>query len=214
MVELGPGASNPCEEFIDINAAAQQMIIQILAENIQISRVGRPTITFVNEILRRNPAAMSAYEACRGAACAKPTADERRRAVARCSAEIIGRFMPPDLLPALLPTRIYFDFGANTLRSDSLETLDLVALFLMAHPDISVELEGHADPVGTAATNLTLGQQRAETVAQELLRKGVDPRQIRSVTSRGEQGQLSTGPATHWKDRRVEIIPSTVPPGP
>ncbi len=214
MIEQGPGASNPCEEFVDINAAAQQMIIQILVENIKVSRVGRPTLVFVNEILRRDPAAMAAYEACRGAACAKPTAAKRRRDIARCSAEIIGRFMPPDLLPSLLPNRVYFDFGANTLRSDSLETLDLIALFLMAHPTISVGLEGHADPVGTAAANLSLGQRRAEIVKQELLRKGVKPAQIRSVSSRGEQDQLSTGPATHWKDRRVEIIPSSVSPGP
>jgi outer membrane protein OmpA-like peptidoglycan-associated protein len=214
MAELGPGASNPCEEFIDINAAAQQMVIQILTENIQVSRVGRPTVTFVNEILRRDPAAMSAYEACRGSACTKPTADERRRAVARCSAEIIGRFMPADLLPALLPTRVYFNFAAGTLRPDSLETLDLVALFLKAHPDRALQLVGHTDPVGTEASNLELGRLRAEAVAQELIRKGVNARQILSVTSRGEADRLSTGPATHWKDRRVEIIAVSVSPGP
>ncbi|MCE8425198.1 MAG: DUF4157 domain-containing protein [Candidatus Methanoperedens sp.] len=205
MIELGPGASNPCEEFIDINKAAQQMIIQILVENIQVSRVGRPTVTFVNEILRRNPAAMSEYETCRGTACAKPTANERRREVARCSTNIIGKFMPPDLSPALLPTRVYFDFGAHKLQPDSLETLHLVALFLMAHPATSVNLVGHTDPVGSTTFNLNLGHLRAEAVALELLKKGVDPKQIKSVASRGEMDRLSTNPATHWIDRRVEI---------
>ncbi|HEY9599690.1 MAG TPA: DUF4157 domain-containing protein [Cyanophyceae cyanobacterium] len=208
MTELGPGASNPCEEFIDINAAAQQMIVQILTENIQVSRVGRPTLTFVNVILRRNPAAMSEYEVCRGNACALPDQNARRRAIAHCSAEIIGKYIPPDLLPSLLPTRIYFDFGAERLRPDSVETLDLVGLFLMSHPDTSVNLTGHADPVGSEAVNLRMGQLRAEAVAQQLIRKGVDPKQILSVTSQGEANPLSTSRDTHWKDRRVEVVPS------
>jgi Domain of unknown function (DUF4157) len=99
MIELGPGASNPCEEFIDINKAAQQMIIQILRENIQVSKVGRPTITFVNEILRRDPNALKAYKACRDVACAKPTTAERNKAIAVCSADILSKFMPQDLEP-------------------------------------------------------------------------------------------------------------------
>lgn len=99
MVQLGPGASNPCEEFLDINKTAQQMVIQIIRENIKVAKVGRPTVTFVNEILRRNPKAMKAYTKCRDLACAKPTADERSKTVAACSADIIAKFMPKELKP-------------------------------------------------------------------------------------------------------------------
>ena len=213
--ELGPGASNPCGEFLDINAAAQQMIVQVLVENIDVARVGRPTVTFVNVILRREPAALTAYETCRSTACAQPTAAQRRRDVARCAADIIGRFTPPDLVPALLPTRIYFNFDDSTLRADSTETLNLVALFLMAHPTTSVQLIGHTDPVGSKDYNLKLGTLRADAVELELLNLGVDPLQIDSVTSLGEESRQSTTKATHWKDRRVEIIPRSRPaPGP
>jgi hypothetical protein len=99
MEELGPGASNPCEEFIDINKAAQRMIIDILRHNIKVAKVGTPTITFVNEILRRDPKAMAAYTKCRDAACAKPKADDRDKAMAACSADILAKFMPKDLKP-------------------------------------------------------------------------------------------------------------------
>jgi hypothetical protein len=95
MRELGPGASNPCEEFIDINKAAQHMVIQIIKSNIKVAKVGRPTITFVNEILRTNPQAMSEYVKCRDAACANPVAADRSKAVASCSANILARYMPP-----------------------------------------------------------------------------------------------------------------------
>ncbi|MGA9365509.1 MAG: DUF4157 domain-containing protein [Bacteroidota bacterium] len=99
MTELGPGASNPCEEFLDINKTAQQMIIGILRENIKVSKVGRPTVTFVNEILRLNPKAMEAYKKCRDIACAKTKTDERDKAITACSAQIITKFMPKELKP-------------------------------------------------------------------------------------------------------------------
>jgi hypothetical protein len=101
MRDLGPGASNPCEEFIDINKAAQQMIIQIIKSNIKVAKVGRPTLVFVNEILRTNPQAMSEYVKCRDAACANPVAADRSKAVAACSANILARYMPPE--PAVNP---------------------------------------------------------------------------------------------------------------
>lgn len=99
MTEQGPGASNPCEEFLDINKAAQQMVVQIIRENIKVAKVGRPTVIFVNEILRRDPAAMKAYIACRDAACAKAKPEDRQKAIAACSADIIAKFMPKDLAP-------------------------------------------------------------------------------------------------------------------
>jgi hypothetical protein len=99
MLDQGPGASNPCEEFLDINKAAQQMVIQIIRENIKVAKVGRPTITFVNEILRQDPKAMTAYVACRDLACAKKKPEDRQKAMATCSADVIARFMPKSLAP-------------------------------------------------------------------------------------------------------------------
>jgi hypothetical protein len=103
MQELGPGASDPCEEFIDINKAAQQMIIQIIKNNIQVAKVGRPTLIFVNEILRTNPKAMTDYVKCRDVACANPVAADRSKAMAACSANILSKYMPPLSKPTHKP---------------------------------------------------------------------------------------------------------------
>ena len=99
MKEQGPGASNPCEEFLDINKAAQQIIVNVIRDNITVAKVGRPTVTFVNEILRRDPAAMKEYVACRDTACKQTDRDKRRTAVGQCSSAILTKYMPPDLKP-------------------------------------------------------------------------------------------------------------------
>jgi outer membrane protein OmpA-like peptidoglycan-associated protein len=205
--ERGPGASNPCNEFIDINAAAQDMIVRMLRSNIQIATVGRPTLAFLNVIIRRNPAALAAYETCRSAACATTPGRPTNPAVDRCAAEAIARFIPPDLQPALLPARIHFDLGASVLRADDVPLADLVELFLVAHPAVTVSLVGHTDPSGTLAVNRRLGLQRAQRIRDLLIRAGVPAAQIRSVESREGREQISTSLDTRWKDRRVEVVP-------
>jgi hypothetical protein len=93
LTEVGPGASNPCEEFIDINKAAQDMIIAILKENITTAKIGRPTITFVNDALRREPKALAEYKKCRDIACAHPTAAKRSAEIALCSEAILTKYV-------------------------------------------------------------------------------------------------------------------------
>jgi len=204
MQEQGPGASDPCGEFIDINDAAQRMIVSVMRNNIVVSGVGRPTLTFVNTIIRDNPAAMTAFEACRQAACALPAA-ARNAAIGRCAAETIATFIPPALLSALLPTRVRFASNSSAVAPDQNETLNLVALFLKAHPAVTVNLVGHTDPTGSDAVNIAVGQRRANAVKAALLAQGAPVAQIGSVTSAGEAGLISTTAADHFLDRRVEI---------
>ncbi|HKD97594.1 MAG TPA: OmpA family protein [Micromonosporaceae bacterium] len=205
--DQGPGASDPCGEFIDINAAAQTIVTDVIKDNIQVASVGRPTLTFVNVIIRGDPAAMTFYESCRTAACALTNPVARQRALTTCSAETIGRFLPPGLTSALLPGRLHFNHGVTTLRADDAATLDLIGIFLLAHPGTTVSLVGHADATGTDAVNVAFGQRRADEIKRRLLAAGVPATQITSVTSAGSTGRLSTGPGDFWKDRRVEVLP-------
>lgn len=93
--ELGPGASNPCEEFIDINKKAQQIIVAIIQSNIKTTKIGRPTLTFVNDALRNSPAALADYKTCRDAACAKKDLTDRTTAIGKCGEEIIAKYVTP-----------------------------------------------------------------------------------------------------------------------
>lgn len=93
--ELGPGASNPCEEFIDINKQAQQIIVAIIQSNIKTTKIGRPTLTFVNDALRNSPAALAEYKTCRDAACSKADPADRQAAIGKCGEEIIAKYVTP-----------------------------------------------------------------------------------------------------------------------
>ncbi|HEV7661601.1 MAG TPA: DUF4157 domain-containing protein [Allosphingosinicella sp.] len=95
LKELGPGASNPCEEFIDINSKAQQIIVAVIESNMKSTKIGRPTLTFVNDALRKSPAALSEYKICRDAACADPDKDKRQTKIGACGDAIIAKFVPP-----------------------------------------------------------------------------------------------------------------------
>jgi Domain of unknown function (DUF4157) len=100
LKELGPGASNPCEEFMDLNSLAQQIIVSVIQGNIAATKVGKPTLTFVNDALRKNPAALAEYKICRDAACADPDGAKRTAKIAACSNDIITKFVT---LPAQAP---------------------------------------------------------------------------------------------------------------
>lgn len=100
--ELGPGASNPCEEFIDINKKAQQIIVAIIQSNIKTTMIGRPTLTFVNDALRNSSAALADYKKCRDAACANVDPAVRQTEIGKCAEAIIAKYVTPP--PAKAPT--------------------------------------------------------------------------------------------------------------
>jgi hypothetical protein len=93
--ELGPGASNPCEEFIDVNKQAQQIIVSIIQSDINTTKIGHPTLTFVNDALRQDPQALADYKGCRDSACANPDPAARKAAIGRCSEMIIMKYVTP-----------------------------------------------------------------------------------------------------------------------
>jgi hypothetical protein len=98
--ELGPGASNPCEEFIDVNKQAQQIIISIIQSDLKTTNIGHPTLTFVNDALRQDPQALADYKGCRDSACTTPDPVARKAAIGRCSEMIIMKYVtPPPVVP-------------------------------------------------------------------------------------------------------------------
>ncbi|HKP15635.1 MAG TPA: OmpA family protein [Gemmatimonadaceae bacterium] len=63
---------------------------------------------------------------------------------------------------------ILFQSGKSDLKPESTPTLKAIAAALKAHPDLKVEIQGHTDNVGSAASNLTLSQARADAVKAAL----------------------------------------------
>jgi outer membrane protein OmpA-like peptidoglycan-associated protein len=68
---------------------------------------------------------------------------------------------------------IFFETGKAILKPASFPELDRVAEFLLQNTTIKVEIAGHTDNVGKAATNLKLSNARAKSVSDYILKKGV-----------------------------------------
>jgi len=126
----------------------------------------------------------------------------------------------PDLVPIALSEvsgvveSIQFDKGKATLRRSSKPTLDKVALALTQLLDLRLHIRGHTDSLGSAADNLLLSQQRADTVRDWLIEHGVPPERLRAE-GLGETEPLveETGKGTRARNRRVELEYVTVEEG-
>lgn len=68
---------------------------------------------------------------------------------------------------------IFFDTGKATLRKESTAELERLQKLLVETPALRLEISGHTDNVGTAATNRELSQRRAKTVVDYLTQKGI-----------------------------------------
>ena len=71
-----------------------------------------------------------------------------------------------------------FETGKATLEAESYAVLDELVAYLVRKDDQKIELGGHTDNVGSAASNLKLSLDRANTVRAYLLTKGIDPDRV------------------------------------
>ena len=105
-----------------------------------------------------------------------------------------------------LPDGVTFDVGSYTLKPAFRTTLDEVAKSLIEYPDSLIDVYGHTDSTGSDAYNQTLSENRARTVMNYLVSRGVPAARLRS------QGFGETMPVMdnttedgRAKNRRVEI---------
>lgn len=91
-------------------------------------------------------------------------------------------------LPAQNPNTasVFFETDQSELSPEARQTLDALALQLLAAPDYSVNIEAWTDDRGTPEYNLRLAENRAKSVQQYLAEKGLLLTKT-SVQSWGEQ---------------------------
>jgi OmpA-OmpF porin, OOP family len=77
---------------------------------------------------------------------------------------------------------VHFDFDKASLRPDSYDQLTELLEYLQRHQEIRIEIAGHTDNAGTEAHNLKLSQDRANTIRDYLVRKGI---KITRLTAKG-----------------------------
>ncbi len=73
---------------------------------------------------------------------------------------------------------VFFDFNRATLRKESEPELDKVLKLLEDNPRLIVEIAGHTDDIGTEEINKKLSQERAKTVVDYMISKGINPERL------------------------------------
>lgn len=106
----------------------------------------------------------------------------------------------------VLANPIQFSTGSADIRSESQPILDQVAQVLAANPNGAVEVGGHTDSDGGADGNRELSQNRAQSVVDYLVSKGVDPARL-SAVGYGEDAPLVPNDSgdNKRKNRRIEF---------
>src|SRR6266446_5952096 len=102
---------------------------------------------------------------------------------------------------------VLFDFGKYDLRPEAREKLAKLSGIVLAHPGLTLAVEGHTDNVGSDELNQKLSELRAESVRSYLIAQGLAQA---NVTAQGFGKSTpvvdNSTPANRQKNRRVEIV--------
>ncbi len=102
---------------------------------------------------------------------------------------------------------IKFETGKATIKSSSFSTLGKVVSALDNHKNYDLEIHGHTDNVGNPASNLKLSEERANSVKEYLVSKGIDASRLTAFGHGDTQPVESNDtPEGRADNRRVEFI--------
>jgi outer membrane protein OmpA-like peptidoglycan-associated protein len=107
-----------------------------------------------------------------------------------------------------LPAAVSFQVNRYDILPQFRPTLDQVAQTLAEFESTYVDVYGHTDPSGGDAINVPLSQNRAQSVANYLSQRGVNPARIMAQgfgSSRPLPGNMNATAEERAANRRVEI---------
>lgn len=73
---------------------------------------------------------------------------------------------------------VYFEIDRSELLDRSFVTLNALVEFLTANPSVHIEIGGHTSNTGSEEHNIALSADRARSVMQYVIRKGIQPQRI------------------------------------
>ena len=112
-----------------------------------------------------------------------------------------------ELLQTLDLTGITFLFGSDEITAQGKLILDDVASILSEHQVFNASIEGHTDSVGDDDLNFELSQQRAQSVLNYLVQKGINTERL-NASGFGETSPIATNDSIDGRalNRRIEFI--------
>lgn len=105
-----------------------------------------------------------------------------------------------------MPSNVTFATDQDQVIPPFYPTLDSVALVLRKFNKTLIDVDGHTDSVGNAGYNMDLSNRRANSVANYLAGRGVDPRRM-SAMGYGLERPIASNASEMGRaqNRRVEI---------
>ena len=110
-------------------------------------------------------------------------------------------------LDVKLGSEVLFDTAKYDLKPDAEASLEQLANLIRGYPGYPVTIEGYTDNVGTAESNQTLSENRANAVRNWLVTKGQASEACITTRGLGETKPIASNdtPEGRQKNRRVEI---------
>jgi outer membrane protein OmpA-like peptidoglycan-associated protein len=106
----------------------------------------------------------------------------------------------------VMPGNITFPTAQSSIKADFYPVLDAVADVLKEYSKTSISISGHTDNVGRDDYNLKLSQDRASSVAQYLISRGVAGGRVNAVGyGKSQPVADNSTEAGRSQNRRVEI---------
>jgi OOP family OmpA-OmpF porin len=124
----------------------------------------------------------------------------------RCPGTPAGTVVDPDGCEQIRLKNVYFDTESAVLSARAQGKLDATAEMLARHPELKVEIAGHADSRGPEDYNQALSERRADTVRRYLETKGIDAARM-TARGYGESQPVASNDTVLGQadNRRVEL---------
>ncbi|HRN95332.1 MAG TPA: OmpA family protein [Chitinophagales bacterium] len=100
---------------------------------------------------------------------------------------------------------IYYDYDSYTLREESKPSLDKLVKLLEDTPEANVQINSHTDERGKFDYNMKLSENRAKSVVDYLIEKGINPTRLSSKGFASSQPVVKNAKTEedHQKNRRT-----------
>lgn len=100
--------------------------------------------------------------------------------------------------------KVFFDFDSAVVKPEMNEHLLAQSRYMKEHRDINITMAGHCDERGSTEYNLALGALRAGNAAHVLIRDGIEPARIKTVSYGKNRPQyFGTGESVWSKNRNA-----------
>ncbi len=105
--------------------------------------------------------------------------------------------------------RIYFLVDQTDLTPEGMETLQRQAQWLNQYPNVTIQVEGHADERGTREYNIALSARRSTATREFLISQGVSAERIATLAYGKERPVALCDAESCWAQNRRAVTAIT-----